>query len=125
MSKRVLVVDDDPVVRLLVNEFLSAQGYEVQTVESGSECLNQVTEKKPDFVVLDLLMPEMNGIEVLKKLRSNPNTSEVPIVMMSSDFDSEAIANSYNVSADGYVQKPFGMRDILSALKEVEPETTK
>lgn len=125
MSKRVLVVDDDPVVRLLVNEFLSAQGYEVQAVESGTECIDQVSQSKPDFVVLDLLMPEMNGIEVLKKLRSNPATAEVPIVMMSSDFDTEAITNSYNVSADGYVQKPFGMRDILSALRDVEPDAGK
>jgi CheY-like chemotaxis protein len=122
MSKKVLVVDDDPVVRLLVNEFLSSQGYEVLTVESGTECMNAVTDKKPDVVVLDLLMPEMNGIEVLKRLRDNPNTASLPIVMMSSDFDTRDITSSYNLSADGYVQKPFGMRDILSAVKEVAPE---
>ena len=122
MSKRVLVVDDDPVVRLLVNEFLSSQGYEVQAVESGSECMDTLSQTKPDVIVLDLLMPEMNGIEVLKKIRGNPDTAKLPIVMMSSDFDTEAITNSYHVNADGYVQKPFGMRDILSALKSVDDE---
>lgn len=124
MSKKVLVVDDDPVVRLLVNEFLSSQGYEVLTVESGTECIDTISSKRPDVVVLDLLMPEMNGIEVLKRLRGNPSTAAVPIVMMSSDFDTEAITNSYNLSADGYVQKPFGMRDILSAVEEVTPENS-
>ncbi len=122
MSKKILVVDDDPVVRLLITEFLSAQGYEVLTVESGSECIDTISFKKPDVVVLDLLMPEMNGIEVLKRLRGNPSTAAVPIVMMSSDFDTESITNSYNLSADGYVQKPFGMRDILSAVEDVTTE---
>ena len=120
MAKRVLVVDDDPVVRLLVNEFLSSQGYNVETVESGSEAMDTIGRSKPDFLVLDLLMPDMNGIDVLKRLKGNPDTASLPIVMMSSDFDSEAITNSYNVSADEYVQKPFGMRDILSALRKVE-----
>jgi len=119
MSKKVLVVDDDPVVRLLVTEYLSSQGYNVEVVESGTEAMNSIPRSKPDFLILDLLMPDMNGIDVLKRLKGNPATASLPIVMMSSDYDSEAITNSYGVSADEYVQKPFGMRDILSALRRV------
>lgn len=124
MSKKVLVVDDDPVVRILVNEFLTSQGYQVNVVENGEACIAQMSGLRPDIVMLDLLMPDMSGIEVMRRLRSNPSTATVPILMMSSDPDTRAVANSHNVSADGYVTKPFGMKEILGALDSLTETPT-
>ena len=121
MNQKVLVVDDDPVVRILVSEFLSAQGYEVNAVSSGEACLSQLPAVAPDVLVLDLLMPEMTGIDVLKRLRTDPKTATLPIVMMSSDTESESLVTSHQVTADVYVQKPFGMKEILHAVENVKP----
>lgn len=119
MGKTVLVVDDDPVVRILVSEYLTAQGYSVEALESGGACLDRLAKSLPDIVVLDLMMPEMSGIEVLQRIRSNPSTNTLPIIMLSADQDSSTVASAHHVSADSYVQKPFGMRDILGALENI------
>ncbi|RIL09832.1 MAG: hypothetical protein DCC75_05655 [Proteobacteria bacterium] len=119
MSKRVLVVDDDPVVRILVTEFLNSQGYQVETVASGADCLERLSGGLPDVLVVDLLMPEMSGIELLGTLRGNPDLAKVPVVMMSSDADTQEIAQTQNLNADCYLQKPFGMKEILAALEAV------
>jgi two-component system, OmpR family, response regulator VicR len=118
-NKKVLVTDDDPVVRVLVTEFLTCNGYEVETLDSGSACLDRLEHELPDILVLDLLMPDMTGIEVLQKIRANPMTSNIPIVMLSADLETEALINNNNVTADSYVQKPFGVKDILTAVRSI------
>lgn len=118
MSKNVLVADDDPVVRILISEFLAGKGYQVETLESGEECLRRLDGRLPDVLVLDLLMPDMTGIEVLRHLRDNPRTSALPIIMLSADTDTEALASANNVSANVYVQKPFGVKEIVLAMEK-------
>ena len=123
-TTRVMVADDDPVVRVLVNEFLSARGYQVESVENATECLQKLeSQEVPDVLVLDLLMPDMTGIEVLRQLRSNPKTSNVPVIMLSADYDTAAIVGANQVSADEYVQKPFGAKEILKAIQHLVEET--
>jgi len=115
----IMVADDDPVVRVLVQEFLSARGYSVQSAESATECLSKLSNEVPDILVLDLLMPDMTGIEVLRNLRSNPLTSSVPVIMLSADTDIEALVCANDISADQYVQKPFGAKEILAAVEKL------
>lgn len=122
MGKTVFVVDDDPVVRILVSEYLGSNGYTVEALENGAQALQRLNECLPDVVVLDLMMPEMSGIEVLQKIRANPSTTSLPIVMLSADQDSHEIVSSHEVSADRYVQKPFGMRDILGAIEAAKSQ---
>lgn len=118
----VMVADDDPVVRVLVNEFLSARGFNVQSAENAAQCLEKLEDEVPDVLVLDLLMPDMTGIEVLRQLRSNPRTSAIPVVMLSADYDIEALVGANHISADEYVQKPFGAKEILSAIEHLIPK---
>jgi len=119
MNKKVLVADDDPVVRILVSEFLSSKGYQVDTLDSGGACLEYLKQEVPDVLLLDLLMPDMTGIEVLRTVRNDPRTSRLPIVMLSADTDTESVISTNDLSADAYVQKPFGMNEIISIMEQI------
>ncbi len=119
MNKKVLIVDDDPVVRILASEFLGSRGYDVETLDNGTECLAKLNKEQPDVLVLDMLMPDLTGIDVLKQLKDNPQTSKIPIVMLSADTDSEAVLQNADVSADCYVRKPFSVSEIVQAMEEV------
>ncbi len=120
MAEKIMVVDDDPVVRILVTEFLTSQGYSVNVVENGEECLRSLKETRPDILLVDCIMPDINGFDVIRSVRNNPQTADLPIVMMSSEIDTEALAHTHNVSADAYVLKPFGMREILMAVQNIK-----
>ena len=85
-TKRIMVIDDDPMIRFLVQEYLTVLGYSVQAFEGGAEALATLGSSLPDLVVHDMQMPDMNGVEVLKRIRENPDTSGVPIQLyISSD----------------------------------------
>lgn len=122
MHKRILVVDDDPVIRVLIEEYLSNQGYEVMVVADGSECLDTLSDFQPDILVLDLIMPELNGVDVLKSVRANPNTEKLPVLMLSANTDTEAVTDSYKVNANKYLQKPFNLKEVLDAVKALGEE---
>ena len=119
MNKKVLVVDDDPVVRVLITEFLQSRGYDVETLENGSSCLEKLHSTTPDILVLDMLMPDLTGIEVLKNIRKNPGTAKLPIVMLSADTDSETVVLNNNLSADCDIRKPFGVNEIVGAVDTI------
>ena len=117
MAQTVLVVDDDPVVRMLIKECLSVHGYTVETLESGPQCLERLKAKAPDLVFLDLLMPDMTGIEVLTRIRSNPKTAELPVIMLSAHTDTASVMREEKYEPNQYLQKPFNMRQILGAVE--------
>jgi DNA-binding response OmpR family regulator len=122
VNKKILIVDDDPVIRVLIQEYLSNQGYDVRVVCDGGECLNEIPTFSPDLVVLDLIMPDMSGVEVLKNIRSNPSTQKLPVLMLSANTDTEAVADSHHVNANRYLQKPFNLREVLDAVEALSPE---
>ena len=84
-SKKVMIVDDDPVIRVLVSDYLAAFGHEITVAEGGPACLRRLEEQVPDVLFLDLQMPEMNGLEVLQHIRTNPRTAAVRVIMMSAN----------------------------------------
>ncbi|MDC0357997.1 response regulator [Oligoflexia bacterium] len=118
--KKVLVVDDDPVIRLLITDYLSNSGYTVEVAESGESCIEWLKDNHTDVLLLDLIMPNMNGLEVLKNIRENPNTAQLRVVMLSANTDTEAVVDDNEVSANGYLQKPFDMREILKTFRDLE-----
>jgi DNA-binding response OmpR family regulator len=122
VNKKILIVDDDPVIRVLIEEYLTNQGYDVRVVADGIECLSEIPGFDPDLVVLDLIMPRMNGVEVLKNLRSNPDTSRLPVLMLSANTDTEAVTDSHHVNANRYLQKPFNLREVLDAVESLSPD---
>src|SRR2546425_1120221 len=108
MGKRILVVDDDPVIRTLITEYLSSLGYEIDAVESGKLSLSKLQGPLPDLVLLDFQMPDMTGHQVLQSIRDNPRTATLPVIMLSANSDTESAVSQTNIKADRYLQKPFG-----------------
>lgn len=119
MEKKVLVADDDPVVCILMTEFLSSKGFQVETSQSGQACLDRLNQELPDVLLLDLLMPDMTGIDVLRRLRGDPRTASLPIVILSADTDTESVMQSNNVAASAYLHKPFGAKEVMAVVEQV------
>ena len=113
---RVLVVDDEPQIRRALSTNLRARGYEVDLAGSGEEALPLVVERHPDVVVLDLGLPGMDGLEVVRSLRT---WSRVPIVVVSGRTGSEDKIVALDAGADDYVTKPFGIGELLARIRAV------
>ncbi len=113
---KVLVVDDDPDVRSLYQLALSLEGLQVIEAESGQEALSKARAVDPDLIILDIMMPEMDGYEVCRRLRADPRTARVPVLMCSSKGTSDDRKNGMLVGADDFVTKSAGPRVLLDRI---------
>ena len=112
-SQRVLVVDDEPDITALVAYHLAKAGYGVSTAASGSEALHATKESVPDLIVLDLMLPGKSGYEVLKELRSRPETSGVGVILLTARKDEADRVEGMQQGADDYVVKPFSPQELV------------
>lgn len=110
----VLIVDDEPPIRRFLKTSLSAQGYRVIEADNGAAALKQMAELAPDLVVLDLGLPDMNGLDVIRAIRKS---SDVPIVILSVRGDEQSKVAALDLGADDYVTKPFGMEELIARLR--------
>ena len=110
----VLAVDDDPAILRTLSINLRARSYEVQTAADGRSALQIVAEEEPDVIILDLGLPDMDGIAVLRQLRSARQT---PVVVLSARQESDDIVEALDEGADDYVTKPFGMEELLARVR--------
>jgi len=110
---KILAVDDDKYMRNLVAGVLSKASYEVQTAENGVDGLKRIENFRPDLIISDVLMPEMDGYEFCSKVRSLPETSHLPILMLTSLDSVEQKIKGFDVGADEYIVKPFEPREFL------------
>ncbi len=110
MMAKVLVVDDAvEIVNLLVH-ILTEQGYEVSTACNGREALEVVRLEQPDAILLDVMMPEMDGIEACRRLKSNADTNAIPVILLTAKDTDEDIVAGLDAGADDYLRKPFSKR---------------
>ena len=112
---RVLVVDDEPPIRRFLRTSLSAQGYHVLEAENGSTALALIARNPPDVIVLDLGLPDIDGVEIIRRLRDDDST--VPVVVLSSRADERGKVQALDLGADDYVTKPFGTDELLARLR--------
>jgi two-component system KDP operon response regulator KdpE len=115
LPTKVLVVDDEPPIRRLLRTTLTAQGYEVVEADTAKEALGQLARNRVDVLVLDLGLPDMDGIEVLQHLRKSG--SDVPVVVLSSRTNEPEKVKALDLGADDYVTKPFGIDELLARLR--------
>jgi len=115
--KKILIVDDDPNIRKILARFLSAEDYEVDTASDGFGAGARAMDFKPDLLVLDLVMPGMDGFEVCRRIKKNPRTSHIKVLAITGYDDGENRARIMKAGADGYMAKPIEMESLL---KEVE-----
>ena len=112
----VLAVDDIPLNLLLVQKMLSKFNFQFRTAANGQQALDAVAAQKPDLILLDLMMPGIDGFEVIRRLRENPSTSDVQIVILSALNANEDVVKGFNVGANDFIMKPIIMEKLLSCV---------
>ena len=119
MASRVLIVEDERDIRDLVLFHLEREGFQVSSASSGEEALRQVRHASPDLVLLDLMLPAMGGLEVCRKLRQDPATVGLPIVMLTAKGDEVDRVLGLELGADDYIVKPFSPKELLARVRAV------
>ena len=119
MSHKILVVEDEADLLDLVVYNLRKEGFRPIRAESGEKALELARSERPDLVLLDLMMPGLDGLEVCRRLRSNEATAGIPIVMMTARAEESDAVVGLSVGADDYVKKPFGVKELLARVRAV------
>ncbi|HEY3128458.1 MAG TPA: response regulator [Acidobacteriota bacterium] len=113
ISKRILVVDDEEQNRLLLRDLLEVQGYEVSEAEDGEQALQKTAEVQPDLVLLDLMMPKLDGFEVCRRLKRNPETAPIPILLVTSLNERNVRLTGIEAGANDFLNKPIDAQDLV------------
>ncbi len=119
MAKKILAVDDERHIVRLVQINLQKAGYEVVTATNGREALEQVGKEKPDLVVMDVMMPEMDGLEALEKMKADPEMAEIPVIMLTAKAQDADVFSGWQKGADLYLTKPFNPAELLNFVKRI------
>ena len=115
-SFSVLAVDDVPINLILVQKMLARFNFQMSTAANGQAALDAVAAKKPDLILLDLMMPGIDGFEVLRRIRENPETADIRIVILSALNSNEDVVKGYNLGPDDFIMKPIIMEKLLTTV---------
>jgi CheY-like chemotaxis protein len=113
MSKKILVVDDNVDSIMILRSILESQGFAVRTAQSGVDALELLTHEVPHLVLLDVMMPQMSGIEVLERIKTTHATSKVPVIMVTAKIQDDDVLTGYQHGADYYITKPCTAKQLL------------
>ena len=119
MAETILVVDDNVDVARVTASTLSARGYGVVIATDGQRALELVEERHPDCILLDIMMPHMSGLEVLSRLKGNPATAAIPVILITAKSRDEDVLCGYKEGADYYITKPFSSQQLLYGIRLV------
>lgn len=115
-GKSVLVCDDDPLLLELLEFKLGARGYDVTRAQDGAEAMERLGESHPDVVVLDAMMPALDGFEVLRRIKENETLSSIPVLMLTSRKEEQDIVTALEIGASDYIVKPFNPDELVARL---------
>ncbi|WP_041082894.1 response regulator [Thermotoga profunda] len=119
MGYRVLVVDDSEVLRKIVSFNLTREGYSVDEAKDGKEALEKLQQIKPDLVILDIMMPYIDGFEVLKRMRKDPELAHIPVIMLTAKGGEDDPKTALELGANGFLTKPFSPIKLLEEVRRV------
>ncbi|HHW73707.1 MAG TPA: response regulator [Firmicutes bacterium] len=125
MGKRILLVEDEKNIILGVRTCLDAVGYEVEIAENGELAMEALQRSHPDLILLDLMLPKVNGFEVLESLKSDPETETIPVVVLTAKAEEEDRQRAMGLGADAYMTKPFKPQELWDLLKNYLPDDDK
>lgn len=118
MSTKIMVVDDEPDTVDLVSLVLEDEGYEIMPAYTGREALDMLSDAKPDLILLDIMMPGIDGWNVYQSIRKNEKTKDLPVVMLTAKAQSiDKMIGLHVVGVDGYLTKPFGRMELIDCVK--------
>jgi len=120
-KSRVLVVDDDPRLLQIVAMYLAIEGYEVITAHNGEDGLAEISTKRPDLVILDVMMPGMDGMEACRRIRGNPDTADIPVLMFSALSGDDDIERARTAGATNMISKPFNLVGLGTVVRSFFP----
>lgn len=115
--KKILIVEDEPDIAQLVKLYLEKEGFRTNVAQSGTEALKLLKSERPDLVILDLMLPEIDGIEVCKRIRNAPDTALLPIIMLTAKAEESDTIVGLELGADDYVTKPFSPKALVARMK--------
>ncbi len=114
--QNIMIVDDNPDLVEIVKRILSAKGYGVQCVYGGEEVFQRLEEQRPDLILLDIMMPRMDGFDVLSRLRRSAETSAIPVILLTGRSQFEDVLKGYGMGTDYYISKPFTPTQLLNGI---------
>ena len=119
MARKILAVDDEKSIIRLIEVNLMREGYVVVTAGDGREALEKVAVEQPDLVVLDVMMPYLDGFEVLHEMKKDPDTRDIPVIMLTAKAQDADVFNGYRSGADCYLTKPFNPRELNAFVRRI------
>ena len=114
---QILLVDHSEIVLLFERTMLEGAGFQVRSARSGAEALAEVEKTRPDLVLLDILMPGLDGIEVCRRIKENPSTSDIPIVMVSARSEQDVVERAFRAGCNDYLTKPIDGAELLAKVR--------
>jgi two-component system alkaline phosphatase synthesis response regulator PhoP len=117
VTGRIIVVEDDPDISELVGRYLEKAGYKTERIASGRDALHAILERPPDMVVLDLMLPHVDGLEICRTLRANAKTSDIPVIMLTARGDEAERIVGLELGADDYLAKPFSPNELVARVR--------
>jgi CheY-like chemotaxis protein len=123
-ARLVLVADDEEDILTLVSTIVERAGHEVVSVRDGAQALAAIRERRPDLVVLDISMPEVDGLEVLRRVRADGETRELPVLLLSARAQEADVRRGFDTGASAYVKKPFSPSDLARRVDELLEAST-
>ncbi len=119
MATKVLIAEDEKNIVESLSFILKREGYEVSAIFDGGEVIDSVTANPPDIVILDVMLPQTNGFEILKRLRGTPQISALPVIIITAKGQAQDRATAANLGADVFLSKPFSNKDIVAEVKRL------
>ncbi len=117
--RRILIVDDDAFIRRPLEFILRAEGFDAESAVDGDECLRVVRERRPDLIVLDVMMPGRDGFEICRELKSDPSMREIPVVLLSARGREHDRERGLALGAQDFMTKPYSPSDLVRRVREI------
>jgi DNA-binding response OmpR family regulator len=117
-NETILVIEDDPSVRTLLEKSLRAKGYDIVVAEDGLSGLTALEDGRPDLIIVDVMMPRLDGMTFVKAVKGNDRTRSIPIIFLTAKNDPRTMIEGINIGARFYVTKPFQMDELLSKVEK-------
>lgn len=122
LGKKILIVDDEEDILAMVRMALESRGYDVVTARDGEEALRKARQEGPHVIVLDIVMPKLNGYQVCREIKKDESTRAIPVIMLTAKAEESDRFWGTETGADGYLTKPFDMQDLLKKIQELLPD---